>query len=92
MIDDEENPLTIISVEKPSFATISGLIYKFKPTVISHIGTFTVKGKVSDSKLTLPFSFNVKVFVDPVKFDGSLQDQVLSLQSTKDYTLPNVVS
>ena len=84
--------MTIISVEKPSFATISGLKYKFKPTVISHIGTFTVKGKVSDSKLTLPFSFKVKVFVDPVKFDGSLQDQVVSLQSTKDYTLPKVVS
>jgi hypothetical protein len=42
LIDDEDNTLSVISKEKPIFATISGVKYVFKPTLPSHIGTFNV--------------------------------------------------
>ena len=66
MVDDEENDLSVISVEKTTFTTLSGFKYTFKPTLPSHIGTFNIKGQVSDSKLSLPYSFKVKVYVDPI--------------------------
>ena len=51
-----------------------------------------MKGVITDSRLELPFTFQVKVFVDPPHFTMPLKDQYIQLYSSFNYTLPNFVS
>lgn len=74
VLDDEFNQLSIKSIEKPSFATFSGLIYSFAPTEPSQLGISKVRGLITDSYLELSFSFTVNVYVDPPHFSSALQD------------------
>ncbi len=74
VVDDEINQLSIKSIEKPDFASITGLVYSFEPTEPSQLGLSKVSGMITDSYLDLSFFFSVNVYVDPPRFSSALKD------------------
>jgi hypothetical protein len=73
----------------PPFAIFSNDKYIFKPTNPSRdIGSFTIKGSLSDTKLSTDFVFGVQVVNDPPYFKQALRDQRVVLGDTWTYELP----
>ncbi len=90
--DDEFNPISIISLQAPSFVEVEGLTFKFKPTQpYFQIGVFSVKGLLTDSRLTLPFKFNVLVTNDPPVFKSIPEIQKVEIYTIKEYRLPDII-
>ena len=71
MVDDENNPISVILTSLPSFVTFKSSDYSFQITPVNpsnSIGMFNVKGYLSDLKLTTDFEFSIEVFNQPPKF------------------------
>jgi hypothetical protein len=52
--------------------------FVIKPTLpATDLGIFTIKGEVSDSQLSLEFSFKVEVFNTPPKMKDKIPDFTL---------------
>jgi len=54
------------------------------------LGTFTIKGEVSDNRLSTEFSFKVEVYNNPPYMKDNIPDFTLQLGTPKIYTLPNI--
>jgi hypothetical protein len=64
----------------------------FKPTLPTyHIGLFSIKGQLTDSRLTLPFKFNVIVTNDAPIFKEFPENQRVELNTIKEYKLPDII-
>jgi hypothetical protein len=77
VIDLENNPTTVINLQLPSFISFDSLLSTFviKPTLpSSDLGIFTIKGELSDSRLSLEFSFKVEVYNTPPKMKDKIPD------------------
>ena len=63
----------------PSFVTFDPIenIYLINPTnPLSHMGTFYIFGKLSDSKMETDFKFKVIVYNDPPYFKDALVSDI----------------
>jgi len=74
MIDDENNPITVINKNIPSFVKFrsennSYLIAPVNPA--NSLGIFNVKGYLTDTRLTADFNFRIEIFNNPQKFKQS---------------------
>ena len=73
----------------PPFSIFSNDKYTFKPTNPSRdIGIYTIKGSLTDTKLSTDFVFSVQVINDPPYFKQSLRDQRVVLGDSWTYELP----
>jgi hypothetical protein len=80
VIDMENNPTTVINLQMPYFITFNSLSSTFviHPTLpATDLGIFTIKGEVSDSRLSLEFSFKVEVYNTPPKMKDKIPDLTL---------------
>jgi hypothetical protein len=71
MIEDENNPITVINTKMPNFVTFrsednSYLIAPVNPA--NSLGIFNVKGYMTDTKLMTDFDFQIEVYNNPPKF------------------------
>jgi hypothetical protein len=64
----------------PSFITFDSLLSTFaiKPVnPATDLGIFTIKGEVTDSQLSIEFSFKVEVYNTPPKMKDKISDLTL---------------
>ena len=82
VIDMENNPTTVINLQMPSFITYDSFssIFLIKPTnPATDLGTFKIKGEVTDSQLSIEFSFKVEVYNTPPVMKEKIPDFTLKL-------------
>lgn len=71
IVDDENNPITLVITTIPSFITFNSGDNSFQLSPVNpatSIGMFFVKGYMTDSKLQTDFDFIVSVYNNPPKF------------------------
>ena len=91
MVDDENNPISVIMTSLPSFVTFKSSDYSFQITPVNpsnSIGMFNVKGYLSDLKLTTDFEFSIEVFNQPPKFKQYPKNLKASIIVENTFDLP----
>ena len=91
MVDDENNPISVILTSLPSFVTFKSSDYSFQITPVNpsnSIGMFNVKGYLSDLKLTTDFEFSIEVFNQPPKFKQYPKNLKASIIVENTFDLP----
>lgn len=68
--DEELNEIFVSHSILPDFITFKDGVYKMKPFKAAHVGLFTVKGELSDTALSTPFSFKIEVINKPPILKG----------------------
>ena len=91
MVDDENNPISVILTSLPSFVTFKSSDYSFQITPVNpsnSLGMFNVKGYLSDLKLTTDFEFSIEVFNQPPKFKQYPKNLKASIIVENTFDLP----
>jgi hypothetical protein len=55
------------------------------------LGFFIIRGELTDTLLSTPFMFSLRVVNDPPDFEYSPVDQITFIGMKTDYTLPQVI-
>ena len=91
MVDDENNPISVILTSLPSFVNFKSSDYSFQITPVNpsnSLGMFNVKGYLTDSKLTTDFEFRIEVFNQPPKFKQYPKNLKASIIVENTFDLP----
>jgi hypothetical protein len=77
----------------PSFMTYDSFqgAFLIKPTnPATELGFFTIKGELTDSRLSSEFSFLVKIYNNPPQMKETIPELNLYLGTTMNYSLPKI--
>jgi hypothetical protein len=75
VVDTENNPISVIQ-NLPSFIKFQNFKYTFAPNnPLYHIGTFLIRGELTDKMASTKFKFFVTVKNDTPDFETKLEDQ-----------------
>ena len=91
VIDDENNPISVVTTTIPNFVSFKGGDYSFQIAPVNpanSIGIFNVKGYMTDTKLTTDFEFRIEVYNNPPKFKQYPKNLKASILVENTFDLP----
>ena len=84
----ETEGIDVSHTSLPGFATTDKFQYSFQPTVIAHLGTFLIKGKLQNKWGSLDFDFKVEVTNEPPTLEMKPKDTSILQDTTLTMALP----
>jgi hypothetical protein len=75
----------------PGFVTFDKFLYTIKPTILSHLGIFPIKGRLQNKWGFLDFDFRIEVTNDPPILAVNPKDLVILQDDKVTYALPAAI-